>query len=336
MRHAQRPARARRLARWFAGTEAGAAAASGHSLGHLFPVWLGFKGGKGVATYIRRAAGAGVARRAGVRRGVDRGRGAQPLLVAGGADGERGGSGVPLAHPRQHACTPTPAMSSASTTRRARQQQSHHHHRQQHLPERPEHDDAHGDRRRPRPVRRPDGCDQQLVGQRVGPGHASRHQRQRRRYVQLGDDAVRASDQPVVHAACPGRPTASSRSRISITAARASPSTTSTPPTTVRRKYRQPFGVDIQTTTDTGGGYNIGYTKAGEWLQYTMDIAAAGTYNLDVRVAGTAPAASSTSSSTARTSPARMSMLNTGGTQTWKTLTKAASSSPPGGTCCAW
>jgi len=40
------------LARWLWGTDAAIVAALGAFLGHLFPVWLGFKGGKGVATFI--------------------------------------------------------------------------------------------------------------------------------------------------------------------------------------------------------------------------------------------------------------------------------------------
>jgi glycerol-3-phosphate acyltransferase PlsY len=39
------------VARWWAGEDAAQVAALASFLGHLFPVWLGFRGGKGVATF---------------------------------------------------------------------------------------------------------------------------------------------------------------------------------------------------------------------------------------------------------------------------------------------
>src|SRR5262249_33467388 len=37
--------------------------------------------------------------------------------------------------------------------------------------------------------------------------------------------------------------------------------------------YRTNVGVDIETTTDTGGGFAIGRIRAGEWVEYTVNVA---------------------------------------------------------------
>jgi hypothetical protein len=87
--------------------------------------------------------------------------------------------------------------------------------------------------------------------------------------------------------------------------------------------YRSGTGVDLQTTSDTGGGYNLGYVKAGEWLEYTLHVDAAGTYTMDLRVA----AATSNGKFHAEIDGAdvtgALTMLNTGGWQTWKTLSRS-------------
>src|SRR5258708_39726396 len=45
--------------------------------------------------------------------------------------------------------------------------------------------------------------------------------------------------------------------------------------------YRQ-TGVDIEASS--AGGYDVGWIAAGEWLNYTVSVATAGTYTVQVRV----------------------------------------------------
>ncbi|MGB1129294.1 MAG: LamG-like jellyroll fold domain-containing protein [Haloferula sp.] len=48
--------------------------------------------------------------------------------------------------------------------------------------------------------------------------------------------------------------------------------------------YRPDEGVDLSTTSDTGGGFAVEGTEAGEWMEYTIDAPTAGLYDLSLRV----------------------------------------------------
>ncbi|MCW2935270.1 MAG: coagulation factor 5/8 type domain protein [Actinomycetia bacterium] len=85
--------------------------------------------------------------------------------------------------------------------------------------------------------------------------------------------------------------------------------------------YR-PDGVDLEATSDTGGGYDLGWTATGQWFRYTVNVAAAGTYTLGLRVA--APAAVTDALHIASSSGASLSgnvnVPATGGYQAWTTV----------------
>lgn len=49
--------------------------------------------------------------------------------------------------------------------------------------------------------------------------------------------------------------------------------------------YRPDEPVDLQATGDVGGGFNVGWVSAGEYLSYDVDIAQAGSYDVVARVA---------------------------------------------------
>jgi hypothetical protein len=49
-------------------------------------------------------------------------------------------------------------------------------------------------------------------------------------------------------------------------------------------QYRK-TAVDLQKTNDAGGGNHVGFMTKGEWLNYTVNVTKAGTFNLDARIA---------------------------------------------------
>ena len=55
--------------------------------------------------------------------------------------------------------------------------------------------------------------------------------------------------------------------------------------------YRPNIDVDIATSSDTGGAYMVTSTKAGEWIEYALNVASAGTYEFDARLQSTSSGA---------------------------------------------
>jgi hypothetical protein len=78
--------------------------------------------------------------------------------------------------------------------------------------------------------------------------------------------------------------------------------------------------VDIESTSDSGGGYDVGWVFTGEWLKYTVNVTTAGIYDLDIRVAsgGTGGTFHIEVNGVALTGP--ISVPNTGGWQTWQSI----------------
>jgi hypothetical protein len=78
--------------------------------------------------------------------------------------------------------------------------------------------------------------------------------------------------------------------------------------------------VDLEGTTDTGGGYNVGWMAAGEWLVYSVTVPTAGTYRLDLRVAasGAGGRVHVEFDGIDKTGP--MTIPDTGGWQAWTTI----------------
>jgi len=86
--------------------------------------------------------------------------------------------------------------------------------------------------------------------------------------------------------------------------------------------FRTDEDVDIETCTDDGGGYNLGWTAVGEWTEYTVDVKNAGTYTMGLRVAGTGTGKTISVESNGTSIANDISIPNTGDWQTWETVSE--------------
>lgn len=88
------------------------------------------------------------------------------------------------------------------------------------------------------------------------------------------------------------------------------------------RAYRQD-AVDIQATSDEGGGHNVGWIKRGEWLSYDVALPESGTYQLVARVAS-AKKGPFSMKATIDGQDTTFSFDGTGNWQNWQTITGEA------------
>ena len=78
--------------------------------------------------------------------------------------------------------------------------------------------------------------------------------------------------------------------------------------------------VDLEPTTDTGAGYNLMKTRAGEWLHYTVNVSTTGTYTFEARVASVGAGSKFRVTVDGTDVTGAMDVPDTGGWQTWRTV----------------
>src|SRR5262245_9500836 len=80
-------------------------------------------------------------------------------------------------------------------------------------------------------------------------------------------------------------------------------------------------GVDLQSSSEAGS--NVGWIGAGEWLNYSVNVAASGSYVLEARVAAAGPGGTFHIESHGRDITGPLTVPSTGDWQSWTTVTQA-------------
>ena len=117
--------------------------------------------------------------------------------------------------------------------------------------------------------------------------------------------------------------TASDTVSVLVKAAVGTPSdlgSASFPGTVQAENYSNMSGVATQTTSDAGGGLNVGWIDLGDWMAYSVNVATAGTYTVSFRVAAQANNASFNVENASGAVLATVAVPNSGGYQVWTTV----------------
>lgn len=89
--------------------------------------------------------------------------------------------------------------------------------------------------------------------------------------------------------------------------------------------YDQMSGIQTQETTDTGGGLNVGWTDANDWLSYVpINIPNTQVYNFEYRVASTSGGSFNLEGAAGAEIYDTVTVPNTGGWQSWTTVSGSA------------
>jgi Carbohydrate binding module (family 6) len=80
--------------------------------------------------------------------------------------------------------------------------------------------------------------------------------------------------------------------------------------------------VDVESTSDVGGGYNVGYLLMGEWLKYSVIVNTSGSYTLQARVAAATAGGTCHVEVDGVNVTGTSNVAATGGWQVWQTITR--------------
>lgn len=84
--------------------------------------------------------------------------------------------------------------------------------------------------------------------------------------------------------------------------------------------YSAMSGIQTQQTDDTGGGSYVGWTDPGDWMDYSVNVQNAGTYNVGFRVASPSATSQFQLEDSIGTVLTTVNVPNTGGFQNWTTV----------------